>query len=356
MKRSVVLLLHIGYWVMYLLLVFFFLHFLPLSHKGRTLAGWFYLLFVSPLALSLFLPAVLGFYCFYTFLFTRYLKRKKILALSISGPGIAVGCGSLCLLLVYLFYLPGPFVKVNWTAETAVTVGITLSLLALVHGMIGLVLRGFITSYEDIQLKEDLNKKNYETELALIKAQINPHFLFNTINNIDVLIEKDAKLASQYLNKLSDIMRFMLYETKTEKILLEKELLYIEKYIDLQKIRSFNPDYIHYSVEGKVGPLLIEPMLFIPFIENAFKHTENKKMGNAIRVRFVLEGDTINFECENQSGSTLFEKTDKPDEPDYNGLGNELIRKRLTLLYPGRHVLTVTHESNMYQVKLSLFV
>lgn len=338
---------------MYGLLALFFLHFPPLHSRARTLSGWLRFLFASPLGLSLFLPALSGFYFFYTFLFTRFLKRKRILALFLSGLGAVIGFGSLCLTLIYLFYLPGSFIKANWTADTVLSLGITLSLLALVHGVIGLVMRGFITSYEDIQLKEDLNKKNYETELALVKAQINPHFLFNTINNIDVLIEKDAPLASQYLNKLSDIMRFMLYETKTAKIPLAKELLYIEKYIDLQKIRSFNPDYIHYSVEGEMGSFLIEPMLFIPFIENAFKHTENKKMENAIRIEFVLEEDTINFVCENHYGSPLIDNSDKPD---HNGLGNELIRKRLSLLYPGRHDLTVSNENKIYRVKLSLLL
>ena len=115
---------------------------------------------------------------------------------------------------------------------------------AFVNGIIGLVIRGFISWFNDIKIKESLSQKNFEMELNLIKSQINPHFLFNTLNNIDVLIEKDPPKASLYFNKLSAIMRFMLYETKTDKIPLAKELDYITQYIDLQKIRHANPDFV----------------------------------------------------------------------------------------------------------------
>jgi two-component system, LytTR family, sensor kinase len=226
--------------------------------------------------------------------------------------------------------------------------GVVMSLNTLACGIIGLIIKGFIISYGDIKLKEDLNKKNYETELALIKSQINPHFLFNTINNIDVLIEKDAAKASAYLNKLSDIMRFMLYETKTEKIPFEKELLYIEKYIDLQKIRTSNEKFINYSLIGEPGDLLIVPMLFIPFIENAFKHSENKRIENAIKIKIIIEKGRIIFDCENNYSENVQVLTDQ------GGLGNEIIRKRLKLLYPDKHILDITDQNNEYHVKLTI--
>jgi LytS/YehU family sensor histidine kinase len=207
-------------------------------------------------------------------------------------------------------------------------------------------MRGFITSYGDIHLKEELNRKNYEMELALMKAQINPHFLFNTINNIDVLIQKDATKASAYLNKLSDMMRFMLYETKTEKIALAKELHYIEQYIELQKIRTSNPNYIKYEVTGESDNLVIEPMLFIPFIENAFKHAENKRIENAIHISIAIQKQSIRFECENAY-------SDEPQlKPEHGGLGNDLIERRLALLYPDKHSFTTTNKNGLYKVIL----
>jgi LytS/YehU family sensor histidine kinase len=140
----------------------------------------------------------------------------------------------------------------------------------------------------------------------------------------------------------------MLYETKTEQIPLSKELAYIEKYIELQKIRTANLHYVHYAVEGDPGNLMIAPMLFIPFIENAFKHAENKKMEDAISIKFVIENDKISFNCENHYNKNA-EIT-----PGYSGLGDELINKRLMLIYPGKHFLEVSAENEIYKAKLIL--
>lgn len=352
MKKAVIILLHAGYWILYLLLNICFIRLISYKqgngsvplHSGNPLLQQLHILFLSPVSTFSILPGLLGFYSFYTVLFTEFLRRKRIPGLIFSGILVAAGWGALVTFLMHAGW--GAKFGNGWV--TIIPIWTFLSLLVLVHGMIGLVLRGFIVSYGDIQLKEDLNKKNYEMELALVKSQINPHFLFNTINNIDVLIEKDAVKASAYLNKLSDIMRFMLYETKTEKIALTKELTYIEKYIDLQKIRTANQHYVNYTVEGDAGPIRIEPMLFIPFIENAFKHAIDKKLENAIQIRFVIGRDKIVFVCENNYNRA------HSDRPDHSGLGNGLIEKRLMLLYPGKHELEIITENETYKVKLTL--
>lgn len=270
MKKSIVILLHIGYWLVYWMLVSFII---LTAFQSRAHLPFSFFLF-SPIAISAIVPGIIGFYSSYFFLFNRYLIKKKILQLVVA----AIGVGLLASVITQLFmYVAFGNNAINWTLETCITMGLFLVFISLVHGTTGLVMQGFIKWFEDIKLKSDLQKRNYETELALLKSQINPHFLFNTINNIDMLITKDAPSASVYLNKLSDIMRFMLYETKTEKIPLTKELTYIEKFIELQKIRTTNPHYINYTVNGDATNVLIPPMLFIPFIENAFKHAENKK-------------------------------------------------------------------------------
>jgi two-component system, LytTR family, sensor kinase len=231
-----------------------------------------------------------------------------------------------------------------------------LAIVALVNGILALVMRGFITWYGDIRLKEELNRRNVEMELALIKSQLSPHFLFNTLNNIDVLIGKDADRASDYLKKLSDMLRFMLYETKTAQIPIARELGYIEKYIELQRIRTSNPDAIDYIVEGQPGGLMVEPMLFIPFIENAFKHGQWRE-NHSIRVRFVLGAEKIVFNCENTYGSHdgAAVRGGVLDSPaGLGGLGNALIRKRLLLLYPDRHTLNINAGNQLYQATLTL--
>lgn len=316
------------------------------NKQYRSLPVMGQMVLLSPLSLVTLLPAVTGFYSFYSFLFTRFLNKRKLLGFFIAAIVTIIVCG---LIPVFILSLKLP---ISWriTGDLGELAAMTtfLSMLALVNGIIGLVMRGFITWYGDIRIKEELQRKNYEVELALIKSQINPHFLFNTINNIDVLIDKDAGKASAYLNKLSDIMRFMLYESKSDMVPLERELTYIEKYVELQRIRTSNPNYIHFEVNGQPGNHMIEPMLFIPFIENAFKHAEYKKNEDAIRIEFDIKADSISFKCNNRFVKSIRSR------PDHSGLGNELIQKRLELLYQKRYDLTVVEEDGFYKVSLML--
>jgi LytS/YehU family sensor histidine kinase len=232
--------------------------------------------------------------------------------------------------------------------STAIRTIMVMSFIASVTGIVALVIKGFITWVDEIKLKEELKWKNHETEMALVKAQLDPHFLFNTLNNIDVLILENAEVASNYLNKLSDILRFMLYETKTDTILLEKEIEYIEKYISLQKIRTSNPTYVNFQITGTPGDKTIAPMVFIQFIENAFKHTYNKKIDHAIDVQLFIENKTIRFVCKNK-----FDSKRKLNQ-ESNGLGNELIQRRLNLIYPEKHTLELSNHCNLYTVNLTI--
>jgi LytS/YehU family sensor histidine kinase len=143
-------------------------------------------------------------------------------------------------------------------------------------------------------------------------------------------------------------MRFILYETKGDKILLSKEIEYIDKYIALQKIRTANELYVHLTVNGSTGSKTIAPMVFIPFIENAFKHANNKKIENAISVHIIIHEETVQLVCENKFDSKL--KTQHP----VGGLGNELIEKRLNLLYAGKHRLEVNRTADLYSIQLTI--
>ncbi|MBL0357462.1 MAG: histidine kinase [Chitinophagaceae bacterium] len=349
MKKPVITLLHIGYWLLYLLLLVLLLLCIKLGSnivQHPLFLNFRFDVFLGAFAVA---PALTGFYIFYSVVFVKTLAKKRILLFFITAVAAAIVGGLAGAFSVMLLFWNG--IGAGLFADgftSAITEFIVMSIIALLNGMVGLVMKGFISWYGDIKLKEELNQKNYETELALVKSQLDPHFLFNTINNIDVLIERDAVKASAYLNKLSHIMRFMLYETKTEKITLQKELEYIGQYIELQKIRSANPNYIDYSVKGSNQQLMITPMLFIPFIENAFKHSESRKLHNAVCIHFDIKGSLILFECENAQGSSTHL------EQEYKGLGNELIQKRLMLLYPGKHTLTTNATPVTYNVKLEI--
>jgi two-component system LytT family sensor kinase len=342
MKRSLAVLLHIGFWSCYLIVILIILGVLYGEKPGMEakIEKGFEALF-----LFAFIPSLISFYLFYFLIFPKFLQQKRFVLAIVFAILISVGSA-----LVGYGLVTAEFGGncVYDAGEDGVAITIFLSFITLVSGVIALVLQGFITWFGEIKLKEILQQKNHEMEMALVKSQLDPHFLFNTINNIDVLILKDATEASNYLNKLSDILRFMLYETKPDKILLSREIEYIEKYIELQKIRTSNSNYVKFLVSGVPGNKTIAPMVFIPFIENAFKHTSNKKLENAINISIRIENESIQFVCENKynSGSKKQEEN--------NGLGNDLIQKRLNLIYPGKHKLLVVNEKDLYSVHLTI--
>jgi two-component system, LytTR family, sensor kinase len=345
MKKAFVFSSHLGYWLLYLTLLAVIYATVSLRlGKTRLLPD---LVALFPAALLFIAPNVIAFYSFYFVLFPKLLARKRFAALIVVGSAVCAAAavlGGLISILMFGFDQPIFNNRREFWGFTA-----SQTLLTAVHGAIALVIRGFITWYEEIKLKEELARKNFETELALIKSQMNPHFLFNTINNIDVLITKDAAKASEYLNKLSGILRYMVYETKSEKIPLAKELDYIEKYLELEKIRTVNSDYVRFQKTGEANGFLIAPMILFPFVENAFKHTESRKNANSIRIRVSIEKDKLTFECENsyQKNSGI--------KPDFGGVGNELIKKRLKLAYPAKHRLEINDAEGVYKVKLTLY-
>ena len=348
MRKIAVILLHFGYWAMYIFLLFIFFVLNAASQENFSADKiQFFIDWTELVSAFAIVPGIFGFYAGYYLLFRKYLVKRKIGLLFLSGFLVSIIGGIAGAMLLNVLKGSDIMFADGW--NSAIPELITMCFIAAINCIVGLILQGFITAYSDIKWKEDLNKKNYEMELAMIKSQINPHFLFNTLNNIDALILKDQETASLYLNKLSDILRFMLYETKSERIPLAEELLFIEKYIELQKIRTANPNAIKLIVEGEVGDNTIPPLLFIPIIENAFTHTLLSRDGNSIYIYFMIDGNNIQFVCKNYFDKTL------PKSKEVGGLGMELISKRLKLLYPDKHLLEIKNESDIYMVKLSIY-
>jgi two-component system, LytTR family, sensor kinase len=352
MKKSFIALLHVGFWGCYFILIAIMLGVYyrsganGINHASRILNA------LKSLFLFAFIPSVISYWTYYLLLFPRYLQHKKVLLSIIHGVLISTGAALIAYILIRFSIESGYMIDMDDAGKhgrsTAITVIVAMTLIGLVTGTVALVLKGFINWFNEKKLKEALNEKNHEMEMALIKSKIDPHLLFNTINNIDALIIKDAVEASNYLNKLSDIMRFMLYETMAEKIQLSQEIEYIEKYIALQKIRTANVNYIHFTVSGDIGNKSIAPMIFIPFIENAFKHTTNKKLENAITINILITDKKIKMVCENKFDS-------KPKVQSMNsGLGNELIQKRLQLIYADKHLLEINKNNELYSVHLTI--
>ncbi len=339
-----------GFWFCFFVLIFIILNVYYRSGLHAVNQASRVINALASLLLFAFLPSVISYFYYYFLLFPNYLQQKRFILSVLIGFLISLGAALFGYLLLRYFIESGRLVDMDDSGKhgrsTAVTVIVAMTLIGIVSGIVALVIKGFITWFNEIKLKEALKEKTYEMEMALIKSQLDPHLLFNTINNIDALILKDVVAASDYLNKLSDIMRFMLYETKPEKILLSKEIEYIEKYIALQKIRTANREYVHFTITGNIGSKQIAPMTFIPFIENAFKHTNNKKLENAISISITVKAQKILFTCENKFDS-------KPSvQRSDGGLGSQLIQKRLNLIYADKHTLEVNNTEDLYSVNL----
>ena len=195
------------------------------------------------------------------------------------------------------------------------------------------------------RIQRDLENQRLSAELSFLKSQINPHFLFNSLNSIYSLAYQRSETTPDAILKLSEIMRYMLYECNDNEVSLKKELQYLQNYIELQKIRFGKKAYIDFKINGKVDGQQIVPLLLIAFIENAFKHGDaNAK--DWLTLKFLTTSTHITFSCTNK-------KTQKNKDRE-GGIGIENIRRRLELLYPSQHQLHVNEDQALFTVKLTL--
>lgn len=201
------------------------------------------------------------------------------------------------------------------------------------------------------QEKEILEKEKLQSELRFLKSQINPHFLFNTLNNLYSLTLKKSDRAPELVLKLSEMMRYMLYDSNEPKVLLEKEVNCVRNYIDLEKIRQGGGTQISLSIEGTVNGQTIAPLLFIPFLENSFKHGVNSSIEDAwVNIALEVEGKQLQLLVENSKPTGNVATANKSN----SGIGLQNVKRRLDLLYPGRHELNIDDKPDTYKTLLKL--
>ncbi|MFI5162195.1 MAG: sensor histidine kinase [Sphingobacteriales bacterium] len=196
------------------------------------------------------------------------------------------------------------------------------------------------------RVQRDLENQRLSAELAFLKSQINPHFLFNSLNSIYSLAYQKSDTTPEAILKLSEIMRYMLYESNDNKVELEKELQYLQNYIDLQKIRFGSKAFVELKIDGEVGNQKIVPLLLIAFIENAFKHGVANDPNTPIRLLINLDGTHLHFYTENKK------HTNNRDME--GGIGLQNVKRRLDLLYPGKYKLDIKDTPDIYTCELSL--
>jgi two-component system, LytTR family, sensor kinase len=197
--------------------------------------------------------------------------------------------------------------------------------------------------------QSELVRRNVQSELGILKTQINPHFLFNVLNNIDSLIFENREKASNAIFLLSKIMRFMLQESTEEKVSLEKELSYIEDYLELAKLSFEDPGFLDFEIVGKTGGRLVPPLLFIPIIENAIKHCNKQSPSPGIVIRFKADNNYISLDTSNYLKTNTFKL---PDNSTGTGLRN--VKKRLALLYGDKFSLDIRQGEDKFDVYLKV--
>lgn len=199
--------------------------------------------------------------------------------------------------------------------------------------------------------KKELEKRNIQTELNFLKTQINPHFLFNTLNSLYALTIKKSDNAPEIVIKLSEMMRYMLYECNEKQVPLSKELNYLQNYISLEKLRQSKNVDIQFIVEGNVENQTIAPLVFISFLENAFKHGLNNILeAGFVHVYFKIDKDIIHCTLENSKPGKVVNTNIKKD----GGIGLENVRKRLEMIYPNNHSLKIKETDETFKVDIDI--
>lgn len=211
-----------------------------------------------------------------------------------------------------------------------------------------LVLRSYLRSLGIQRRLEEEKRKSTEAELVWLKNQLNPHFLFNSLNNISSLTQIDPDQAQDAIAQLSDLLRYTLYESNKPLVPLAGEAEFMHNYIGMMKLRCSSMTTVDEDMATVNSSIQVAPLLFISFVENAFKHGTSNNQPSTISIRLATEGKDVVFECRN----TNFPKSDT--DRSGSGVGLENTRRRLDLLYPGRYEWKQVTEDGIYSIRIKL--
>lgn len=329
-------LIHSTYWL--LITGFFIFEKKYLIHKASmpyfvvcVTARIALLIVIAYLNLQYFLPRYL--------LKKRYLAYFTVVIISVIGYLIVQS-----LFDFYLYgYVVGPMRNSHLMESLSYNFFSTLWYLGL---MIALKLS--LDWYGQQLIIQKITVEKLNSEVNFLRAQVNPHFLFNILNNLYALTLKKSELAPDVVLKLSEMMEYMLYDCTDEKVLLEKETAYLNNYIELERLRFSDQAAIGLTINGELNGYEIAPLLMLPLLENAFKHGLSKQTENSwLRMNIALEKSTLTVSVENAKPPMVI-STIK------GGIGLDNLKKRLELLYPYKHTLEFEDKKNTFLAKLSI--
>lgn len=343
-KRTLFFLVNVPAWLLMSLIFFLYVRYLLESPLALFPGGLSIIILIN---LVLLISSIVSFYMFYSYLVPKFWSAGKK-RLFILGSLITI------FIISPLFQFALYYMLIPTSLSDAFGMDISLHnksyliacVVTIFMGGLGFLCRLILDSVvKKDSIKEAENTK-LQSELNALKAKLNPHLLFNSINNIDSLILTKPELASTLLSKLSDLLRYVIYDTEEDQISIHKEISNLNKYIDLEKIRLVNPGSVSFSTKI-TKEVFIPPMLFFPFVENGFKHSNLNKEGQKLAISISVENSILSFESIN----TILEN---PKAEKKSGVGLMIVQKRLDLLYPGKYELTMKQENNEFHVTLQI--
>lgn len=293
----------------------------------------------------LFIEALVMLYINLYILVPRLLFRNKFLLYLLSCVALVASTLLLELLIPMQIkkYLPSNFILTSFTFKSVIE-STTMGFVFLIATAGYKVFKKWL---QDTRQMAAIKEAGLKEELRNLKNQINPHFLFNTLNNLNTLITTDPQKASTVVLGLSDVLRFYLYEADKDKILLQKDVNILQQVLDLEKIRRDDFEY-HLIVYSSISGVLVPPFIFIIFLENAIKHSLNNNAASTVNVGLTIDDGHLTFTCENSKPATCKPAT------NYGGLGLLNVQRRLELLYGENYTLKIHDEGSRYAVFLKI--
>ncbi len=287
-----------------------------------------------------------GIYINVYFLAPRLLLKNRLFYYFLSVAVVIV----ISIILIYilqrnLYDLVVVFSEISYSTLTMNIMSSIISIGLIIAGASTLLLFRQWMSYT-LRIGE-LESSNLQSELKFLKNQINPHFLFNMLNNANVLIKKNQDEASQVLFKLEDLLRYQINDSSKGKVFLSSDIYFLNDFLNLEKIRRDKFEYL-ISKEGDISQISVPPLLFIPFVENAIKHNPDSENLSYVYLSFKIQRNELYFCCEN-SKPPLSNQRD-----GVGGLGLKNIHRRLELLFPDRYTLDIKDNETTYVVTLHI--
>jgi LytS/YehU family sensor histidine kinase len=337
-QRNRLIILHASFWAVY---ISFFIY-ARSSFQQAPDINWPR---VFTIAATHILPALVFSYITYFYFLPLYLSKKKIALFITLFVGALIAFVYLRIFLER-YFIDGFTYKEEYLYRTRFVVQSFFSYLSIA---LFVSLLRFATDWLELQTtRKEIEKEKLTAELNFLKAQVNPHFLFNTLNNLYYLAYSKSENTTEVIEKLSQMMRYMIYDSNYPQVQLSKELEYMQNYISLEKLRLSDRVKIQFTVEGDTDIVRITPLILITFLENAFKHgITNTAKESWINATLTCSPGKLSFSVVNSKPPVS-----KVDEK--SGIGLQNVKRRLELSYPGKHKLVMHDTPTEYRVQLDL--